>query len=688
MRQVETKPAGVRAWIITATAWTLSAASADVAVSLLNAPADSAAASTVARLLLADAFILAPLFAAAACVAAIWPPRWLVAPRIWLAAVAASAMAGLVILGSPYNRLISYFGCRPDLLICRPNVISFFPFVFGAAMLAVLFGRSAIDREDADARSTMTAVMTAPLVAVAMTLSVWFRSYGAGENVVAAIATALIVVSMAASRLALRFNREGLLLGGLILAMGACALPSQAVRAGTEVEKNWSADRNLDGAPPTILLISVDALRADALSAYGHPGNQTPHIDGFAREALVFDNAISPAPWTLPALASLMTGLDPTAHNVGIDTSLPASVPTLAERLADRGYETHAVVTNWLVNRESGLTRGFDDYRLMVPAPATEASNSSLAARLWRKVTSPRPNSGDIDKVSAEGVTAAAIDILRARRGRPQFLWVHYFDTHQPYAPPAPFVPAGIPIDQARFAADAHSLPATPQLARRIRSLYDAEVRHVDAGIGGLFEAMRSLGLYDAATVVLTADHGEAFWEHGHGSHGVDVYQEAVHVPLIVKTSGMTAGREPATVSTQSIMSTVFDIAGVAYSPGAIQSPPLFFTHAAPSQVSTFVAASTNLKTSVEQVSILSGGFKYIWSPATGREELYDLVRDPSEQMSLVDAAPAVLPRLRAELAARMAEARRQGDRYGIRKTPRADAAEAAEKLKALGYIR
>src|SRR5262249_51054748 len=152
-------------------------------------------------------------------------------------------------------------------------------------------------------------------------------------------------------------------------------------------------------APKTIVLISVDALRSDALSTYGHPGNPTPRIDQFARDGIVFENAISPAPWTIPALSSVMTGLDPATHDVGLETALPPSIPTLAERLADRGYQTHAVVANRLVARESGLTRGFDDYRLMVPPPTTEATqNGSLAARVWRKLTRPRPYVGDIDK--------------------------------------------------------------------------------------------------------------------------------------------------------------------------------------------------------------------------------------------------------------------------------------------------
>jgi arylsulfatase A-like enzyme len=687
MHQVETTPAH-RSWIITAAAWALSAAAVDVAVSLLNAPPDSAAGSDVARLLLADALMLAPLFAIAAGMAAIWPARWLVAPRIWIAAVGASAAGALLIFGSPYNRLISYFRCRPDLLICRPNAVSFFPLVFGAAVMAALFGGAAFDREDTRHARSTAAVTTAPGVAIALVIAIWLPSYGTAESVAAAIATMLILTSVLASRLALRFNRSGILLGGLILALVTCAWPSQAVRAGTEAERSGKADRNLDDAAPTILLISVDALRADALSPYGQPGNPTPHIDRFARDGVVFESAISPAPWTLPALASVMTGLDPATHNVGVDTSLPANVPTLAERLAERGYQTHALVTNWLVTRDSGLARGFDDYRLMVRPPPTEASNGSFAARVWRKLTDSQPYTGDNDKISAESVTAAAIDIMRTRRGRPQFLWLHYFDTHQPYAPPRPFVPPGVPIDQARFVGDAHSLPATPQMAGRIRSLYDAEVRYVDASIGVLFEAMRSLGLYERATIVLTADHGEAFWEHGHGAHGVDLYQETVHVPLIVKTSGLAARREPVAVSTQSIMSTLFDVASVTYAAGDIQSPPLPLTRAAPGGSSLFVPASTNLKTFVEQVSIVSQGFKYISSPATGREELYDLVRDPLEQTSLVNAAPAALALARAQLAARMAEARRLGDRYGVRKTPRGDAAEASEKLKALGYIR
>ena len=269
--------------------------------------------------------------------------------------------------------------------------------------------------------------------------------------------------------------------------------------------------------PPSVLLVSIDTLRADRVGAYGDAAARTPHMDAVAREGLLFEAAVSPVPLTLPAHATMLTGLLPPRHGVRGNGSfvLGPEPRTLAEALKKRGLATAAFVGAFPVARRFGLDRGFDVYDdAFERAPGL---HFEFAER------------------RADRVVDAAIAWL-AGVGGPVFVWVHLYDPHAPYDPPEGF---------------------------RGVDAYRGEVAYADAMLGRLFRA------WDArpgpSIVALTSDHGEAFGEHGEESHGLFVYDTTLHVPFVfVGPRECTPGtRVPTAVSLVDLTPTVLDMLGL-----------------------------------------------------------------------------------------------------------------------------
>jgi arylsulfatase len=301
----------------------------------------------------------------------------------------------------------------------------------------------------------------------------------------------------------------------------------------------------VEAHPPNILLILVDTLRADHLGTYGYPLETSPEIDRFAAENRVFRYAVSPAPWTSPAVASIFTGLYPAAHGVlqhVSSTKMPndaisPDLATLAELLRDAGYATAGVTANAWVSEPRGYAQGFDRFESM------DHENASVVNETAR----------------------ALLDALRKRR-QPFFLYVHYMDPHPPYEPPPDLV------RRFRAAMQGRGWSPRPRLLNLI-ALYDAEIHLVDRGIGSFFSYLRKLGLYDEMVIAVTADHGEQFFERGALGHGEHLHNEETHVPLILKGPGLT-GEVDTTVSTIDLAPTLLELAGVE-APNGIQGVSL-----------------------------------------------------------------------------------------------------------------
>jgi arylsulfatase A-like enzyme len=285
---------------------------------------------------------------------------------------------------------------------------------------------------------------------------------------------------------------------------------------------------------PNVILIVVDTLRADHLSCYGYERKTSPVIDAFADENLKFDLAMATAPWTAPSVASIFTGLYPTAHGVGGHASpeqadqervraavLDQGFETLAEALRRNGYSTGGVTGNAWVADYLGFAQGFDEFTTLDYRPAAL-------------------------------INSHAVEIIKKLAGQPQpfLFYVHYMDPHGPYRPPKGLlVGLGEPLREA---------PHIPSERGQI-DLYDGEIRYVDSQIGILFDQLRAWELFRDAVIVLVSDHGEQFREHGETGHGQNVFNYLVHVPLILKAPGLQ-GRVEEAVSILDIYPTILEL--------------------------------------------------------------------------------------------------------------------------------
>ena len=347
-----------------------------------------------------------------------------------------------------------------------------------------------------------------------------------------------------------------------------------------------TAGRAAPGAP-NVLLVSIDTLRADEVGVYGSPHGNTPALDRLAADGVTFEHATSTAPWTLPSMASILTGLYPRHHGAGAIANrrdplgrapLAADVPTLAATLRDAGYRTHAIVTNPYLLARSGLSRGFQSYDNLTFISEAMVSGRGNAAQWLLDHVAPQLVAGD----RGEDVSDAAVRWLAgADRARPFFLWLHYVDPHGPYGASAgtrhksfrgevTFGAGAVALDLGSTSPDPVRLRSGEirlgdDDKRRVRALYDDEIAEVDRQVGRVLDALAEQGLADNTLVVCVSDHGEEFWDHGGVEHGHTLYDELLHVPWLMRwPSRLPAGRRVRTVvSTIDVAPTVQELIGL-----------------------------------------------------------------------------------------------------------------------------
>jgi arylsulfatase A-like enzyme len=331
----------------------------------------------------------------------------------------------------------------------------------------------------------------------------------------------------------------------LLAACGASAAPAPRVDA--------------PASAPNVVIVLVDTLRADALGAHGatRPG-VSPNVDAFAAESLVFDLAISPNAWTVPAVASIFTSTWPQTHGVlrfrefervELETLAPSFV-TVAEVFRANGWETAALLKTGVITASHGFDQGFDTFERLGGDIASGWSGAQLttAAGAW------------LDR--------------RPQRERPFFLYLHYMDPHTPYQPPPP-VPDWARSSESRLtgahrevaALDLGSRVATEADRAHLRALYDAEVMAFDRAFGDLLARIEAQDDGRGTVIVLVADHGEQLGEHGGWLHS-DLWPENVHVPWMIRGPGVAAGRVEGVVSTIDLAPTLAEVAGLAAGPG------------------------------------------------------------------------------------------------------------------------
>jgi arylsulfatase A-like enzyme len=424
---------------------------------------------------------------------------------------------------------------------------------------------------------------------------------------------------------------------------------------------------------PNLVLVTVDTLRADHTTPYGYGRDTTPVLARLAREGVVVEQAYAPMATTGPSHAALFTSRYPLSLGyLRNGQRLDETQTTLAERLHAAGYRTSAAVSSFVLDKRLGFAQGFGTYECRF-----EKSRATATMERWEGLTV----SAGFDRRADETTDVALAWLARRGKDRPFFLWVHYFDPHQPYAPPAPY--------DRRFATPGHGGPAG--------KLYDGEIAFTDQQIGRLLGAIEAEGLSARTLVVVTADHGEGLMQHGHMGHGLQLYEEAVRVPLIYRWPGsLPAGaRLPGPVEHVDLVPTVLDLVGVPRGPEEVQGQSL-----AAALRGGRATAGQDLRRAVflqrrmydagivsgfavkgEKFAVRVGQWKYIEAADERTRELYDLVADPGETKDVLATDAAVADRLSRGLAGWRA-------RFDRRARARDDSStEMQEALRALGYV-
>jgi choline-sulfatase len=411
-----------------------------------------------------------------------------------------------------------------------------------------------------------------------------------------------------------------------IVAFAALALvPSGCAR------REASAARTYPNAP--VLIISIDTLRADHLPAYGYQSVQTPHIDQFRRDAILFQNAWSHVPLTLPSHVSILTGELPPDNGVRNNIGFPfdaAAHETIPSLLRKHGYSAGAAVSAYVLRAATGLGKAFDFYDDKVEVRGGESQGQSQ-----------RPGAA---------TTAIAEQWIEKQGAHPFFFLLHLYEPHAPYDPPEPY--------RSRYA-----LP------------YDGEIATADAIVGGFIDFLKARNLYDRAVIILLSDHGEGLSEHGEAEHGIFLYREDLHVPLLLKLPGNAQAG-----STIKAPAALIDVLPTVASLTGIQAPAL--RGASLLELDHYPPRSLYAESLYPRIhlgwsdlrSLVDAEHHLIRAPSA---ELYDMTRDPAEKTNIIESERRVYAGMRREL-----------DTYGSgMPAPARIDPEEAKRLAALGYL-
>ncbi|HVR39671.1 MAG TPA: sulfatase, partial [Thermoanaerobaculia bacterium] len=386
------------------------------------------------------------------------------------------------------------------------------------------------------------------------------------------------------------------------------------------------------GAP--VIVISIDTLRADHLPAFGYKDVQTPAIDALRKDSILFTNAFSHVPLTFPSHVSMLTGLLPPANKVrnNIGYTLDPSIPTIPKTLKTKGYATGAAVSAYVLRGNAGLANAFDFY------------DDGIVSKANMPVGSLQRNGADTAEIAKTWISG--------QKGKPFFFLLHLFEPHSPYEPPEPF----------------RSRSANP---------YDGEIATADDIVGKFLEQLKRDGIYDDAVIILMSDHGEGLNQHGEPEHGVFLYREDIHVPLMLKLpKGARGGETDASVvGLVDIFPTIAALTEA--QPPANLAGTSLLHHAAQSPERHVYSESLYSRIHLgwsELRSLAGSRYQFIQAP---KPELYDMSKDPGETHNILSDERRVYASMRDELA-----------KFGTAvDLPTQIDPEEAKKLTALGYL-
>ena len=426
---------------------------------------------------------------------------------------------------------------------------------------------------------------------------------------------------------------------------------------------------------PDILLISLDTTRADHLSAYGYERKTSPALERLSEEGILFEAAYAPSATTGPSHATLFTSVSPISHGITKNgRELDLGWKTLAEVLGQEGYQTAAVVSSYVLSARFGYDRGFASFdedfsQAEVPEGVTLWEGDEVEGKFYGR---------------ADDTARRALQWLedRSEPQKPFFLFVHFFDAHDPYVIPEGYQPPFVPG------------PEESLKRNRVVFMYDATLAYMDQEIGRLLDGLVRMGLDEDTLVVVTGDHGEGLMERGHWHHGVHIYEEGVRVPLIVRLPGRrSAGlRIPTPVSWLDLAPSLLALSGISSQEGfqgeslaevmtgqgALDPTRSVWLYRRHYEGDEEVEAGQAVG---EAWGLRRGRWKLIWAEEENRLELYDLETDPEEKVDLAMERPDQAATLKAELEVWLAsQPRSRGGDVLLD-------AESRRKLKALGYV-
>jgi arylsulfatase A-like enzyme len=495
----------------------------------------------------------------------------------------------------------------------------------------------------------------------------------------------------------LRFFFPNFNLPRSIGALGLVALLTSAVY-GFVPSYRFATHHTANSSLPSIVVITLDTLRADHLGCYGYAKPTSPFLDSLAHQGTLFRNAYTVATWTLPAHTSLFTGMMPTVHGADWNHFFVSSANhMLAEILQEQGYSTGAFISGPFLSSSFNINQGFEYYNEDVD-PHSKLSRLTLFRilqtilhkKLW-KVDGQR---------RAEEVNQQLFPYLEwAQHQKPFFVFINYFDAHEPYDPPEAYrelfhAPAGLKGNVRQFSIDRKTglaryhdgPPLTQAEFDGMIALYDGEIRYLDDQFKLMWEQMERLHLLDNTLVVITADHGESIGEHGFLDHGHNLYQEQIHVPLIVIDSRLGEGKSvEQPVEITDVFPTVLEAVKLPMQKD-LQGRSLF--HAADQPVGRSILAEIDSDPYPrftafrrDQRMLMQQEIKFIAS-SDGKNMLFDLSSDPAELANLVQEKEAQAQQMYQQVTGIFQTLAK----YRLRGTGELDN-ETRERLKALGYV-
>jgi len=363
---------------------------------------------------------------------------------------------------------------------------------------------------------------------------------------------------------------------------------------------------------PDIVIVSIDALRADHLGCYGCERNTSPVIDSLAAAGSRFTACQSQAPWTLPSHASLFTGLDAVSHGAGYSygslRGLDRDLLTIAEILSESGYHTGAIVNISLLGPDLGFDQGFDTFQSVPEDGALNARKTVTWAN------------GFID--------------LAVQEPEPFFLFVHLWDAHSPYEPLAPYdtLFTSEPAPEGGYWRLKPDGSVVERDCETLLALYDSEIVYTDEHLGRLFGHLRELGIAESTLVVVLSDHGEEFLDHGGTGHGSTLFQEVLHVPLVVSGPGVPVGVVDAPVGLYDLYPTLLACVGIPAPAGLPGIDVLGATDPRGRAIPSSGSEGMSDRSRTQMIAVRRGDDKVIVDIVTGLALMFDLASDPVEQ--------------------------------------------------------